>query len=107
MRISKIISFCYLVLFCYSSFSSEVSQTLLKACETQQLKDHKSIQGHTFNEDDFKEYCICETEFFTENATESQLMILNKKSSENSKWLGQLRIKAMEKCLTKTPKKTS
>jgi len=61
MRISKIISFCYLVLFCYSSLSSEVSQTLLKACETQQLKDHNSIQGHTFNEDDFKEMLICST----------------------------------------------
>jgi hypothetical protein len=107
MCILKKITPLLLVLIGLQSFSAELTDTLKKACITQQLKEHKSIKSRALSEEDFDEYCKCEADFILDNGTQGQLSFLNKSLSDNPQWLKQLKSRAFNNCVRQEPKKTT
>lgn len=96
-----------LVLFISQSFSAELSESLKKACTSQQLKDHKSLKTSPLSDEDFDDYCKCESDFILENASQLQLSFLNKNTTNNPQWLRQLKSKAFGNCVRQEFKKTT
>ena len=103
----KKIAFLILISISSQSFSGELADTLQKACTTQQLKDHKDMKGHSFTDEDFDEYCKCETDFVLNKATEAQRDLISKKPADNPQWLRQLKSKAINNCVKQEFKKTT
>lgn len=89
------------MLMSMQTFSKELSLDLQKTCVDEQLGAHKTIKGHSFQADYFKDYCKCEAEFILEKATQNQLDQLNKNKNITSNWLKQLKSKALNICVEK------
>ena len=83
------------------SLANELSLDLQKTCINEQLSSHKSVKGNSFQADDFRGYCKCETGFILEKATQDQLDQFNKNKISNPNWLKQLKSKALNICVDK------
>jgi len=87
------------MLMSMQTFANELSLELQKTCENEKLNAHKTIKGHSFQADDFKSYCKCETEFILEKATQNQLNQFNKNKNINPNWMRKLKSKAPSFCV--------
>ncbi|CAM3808957.1 hypothetical protein [Polynucleobacter antarcticus] len=86
------------------SFAQAISNDFQKNCAREQLKEHRGIKGKALTESDFAEYCTCQAEFISNNATSQQINDLIKSPKIKPQWLITVEQKAMNFCVSSDSK---
>jgi hypothetical protein len=106
MDLSKKIFILTFIFFHLHAFGNELSVNLQKTCISEQLSEHKTIKGHSFQAGAFIDYCKYETDFILEKASQKQLSEISKKQSTYPIWLKQLKSEALNRYVEQKPKTT-
>lgn len=107
MLLSRIFQILFCSLFAINiGWAQEISRDYQKSCISQQVAEHKGLKGKTLTDADFNEYCLCQAEFVTKNASNQQINELLMNPKAKPEWLKVIESKAIKPCLANSKMNT-